>query len=162
MHDPVSIRPIQPGDNKALAKIIRDSLAEFNANKPGTVYYDPTTDTLFEVFQKDRSIYFVAEQNGEIIGGSGIYPTDALPDGTCELVKFYLSPKARGKGIGKELLQRCIAVAAEMGYKKIYLETMPELTIAIPMYEKFGFTYLSSALGNSGHTGCDIWMIKEL
>lgn len=39
---------------------------------------------------------------------------------------------------------------------------MPELTIAIPMYEKYGFTYLTGAQGNSGHTGCDVWMIKEL
>jgi putative acetyltransferase len=71
-------------------------------------------------------------------------------------------PEVRGKGIGKLLMQKCIAEAENMGYKKIYLETMPELTIAIPMYEKFGFTYLPSAQGNSGHTGCDVWMIKEL
>jgi putative acetyltransferase len=30
------------------------------------------------------------------------------------------------------------------------------------LYEKFGFTYLSAAQGNSGHTGCDVWMLKEL
>lgn len=157
-----SIRTIQSADNRALAKIIRDTLAEFKANKPGTVYYDDTTDRLFELFKKEGSIYFVAEYNGAITGGSGIYPTAALPEGTCELVKFYLSPAARGKGIGKELLQKCMAAAKEMGYQKIYLETMPELTIAIPMYEKYGFTYLPGPLGNSGHTGCDVWMIKEL
>lgn len=156
------IRNIKQGDNAALAKIIRDTLKEFKANKPGTVYYDETTDQLYEVFKTANSIYFVAELNGEIVGGSGIYPTTGLPEGTCELVKFYLSPAARGKGIGKELLQKCIAAAKEMGYKKMYLETMPELTIAIPMYEKYGFTYLSSAQGSSGHTGCDVWMIKDL
>ena len=156
------IRTIARGDNKALATIIRNTLTEFKANKPGTVYYDETTDHLSEVFKIDGSIYFVAELNGEIIGGSGIYPTANLPEGTCELVKLYLSSKARGKGLGKTLLQKCIATAKEMGYKKIYLETMPELTIAIPMYEKLGFTYLPAAQGNSGHTGCDVWMIKEL
>ena len=155
-------RTILPGDNKALAKIIRDTLAEFKANKPGTVYYDDTTDHLFEVFTKKASIYFVAELEGEIIGGAGIYPTANLPDGTCELVKLYLSAKARGKGVGRLLMEKCIAAAKELGYKKIYLETMPELTIAIPMYEKFGFTYLSAAQGSSGHTGCDVWMIKDL
>lgn len=156
------IRTIGQEDDAALAKIIRDTLKEFKANKPGTVYYDATTDRLFEVFKKERSIYFVAEHNGEIMGGSGVYPTAGLPEGTCELVKFYLSPAARGKGIGKELLQKCMAAAKELGYKRIYLETMPELTIAIPMYEKYGFTYLPSAQGNSGHTGCDVWMIKEM
>ena len=161
MHDFI-IRTIQPGDDKALATIIRDTLTEFKANKPGTVYYDETTDHLSDVFKTAGSIYFVAELEGEIMGGSGIYPTANLPEGTCELVKLYLSSKARGKGLGKILLQKSIAAAKELGYKKIYLETMPELTIAIPMYEKLGFTYLSAAQGSSGHTGCDVWMIKEL
>ncbi len=161
MHD-FLIRTIKPGDDQALATIIRDTLTEFKANKPGTVYYDDTTDHLSEVFKATGSIYFVAELDGAVLGGSGIYPTANLPGGTCELVKLYLSSKARGKGLGKTLLQKCIVAAKEMGYKKIYLETMPELTIAIPMYEKLGFTYLPAAQGSSGHTGCDVWMIKEL
>jgi putative acetyltransferase len=161
MHEQI-IRTIEPGDNKALATIIRTSLEEFKANKPGTVYFDDTTDHLAAVFTLKGSIYFVAELDGEIIGGGGIYPTANLPEGTCELVKLYLSSKARGKGIGKLLMEKCIATAKEFGYKKIYLETMPELTIAIPIYKKFGFTYLQAAQGSSGHTGCDVWMIKDL
>ena len=42
----IQIRPIAPSDNIALAKVIRDALTEFGANKPGTVYFDPTTDAL--------------------------------------------------------------------------------------------------------------------
>jgi putative acetyltransferase len=44
----------------------------------------------------------------------------------------------------------------------MYLETMPELTIAVPMYEKNGFQYLEAPLGNSGHFGCAIQMLKQL
>jgi len=161
MHN-LLIRTIQPGDDTTLAKIIRETLTEFKANKPGTVYYDETTDHLSDTFKTNRSIYFVAEMDGEIIGGGGIYPTANLPEGTCELVKLYISLKGRGKGLGKLLMEKCITAARELGYKKIYLETMPELTIAIPMYEKLGFTYLPAAQGSSGHTGCDVWMIKEL
>jgi putative acetyltransferase len=156
------IRTIREADNRALAKIIRDALTEFGANKPGTVYFDETTDQLSKVFTAKGSIYFVAELDGQIVGGGGVYPTANLPDGTCELVKLYLSSKVRGRGLGKLLLEKCITAARELGYKKIYLETMPELTIAIPMYEKLGFTYLQAAQGSSGHTGCDVWMIKNL
>lgn len=156
------IRTIREADNMALAKIIRDALTEFGANKPGTVYFDETTDQLSKVFTAKGSIYFVAELDGQIVGGGGVYPTANLPDGTCELVKLYLSSKVRGRGLGKLLLEKCITAARELGYKKIYLETMPELTVAIPMYEKLGFTYLQSAQGSSGHTGCDVWMIKDL
>lgn len=157
-----TIRKIANEDNERLAFIIRAVLAEFKANKPGTVYYDPTTDDLFTLFQIPCSAYFVATINDEIVGGSGVYPTANLPRGCCELVKLYLSPAARGKGIGKALMQQCFAAAKELGYTSMYLETMPELSTAVGMYEQMGFTYLTGPLGNSGHFGCDIWMLKQL
>jgi len=137
-------------------------LAEFGANKPGTAYFDPSTDTLFEVFQKPRSVYNIAEMNGKIIGGAGIYPTDGLDNDTCELVKMYLRPHVRGLGLGRLLIEKCIEQAKELGYKKIYLESMPELRQALKVYEKFGFEYLKGPMGNSGHTGCSLWMLKKL
>jgi putative acetyltransferase len=154
------IRTIEPADNPALAIIVRNTLAEFGANRPGTVYYDPTTDALFELFRKPRSTYFVALQNGQIMGGAGIYPSDGLPGDTCELVKMYLVPEARGKGLGKLLIEKSLGYAAEAGYKKVYLETMPELKQAVKVYEKFGFGYLDGPMGNTGHFGCGIWMMK--
>ena len=158
----ITTRPIEKKDNAALATIIRNALSEFNANKPGTVYYDETTDHLFEVFQAGKGMYKVVAAGNEVLGGAGIYHTDGLDEDTCELVKLYLAPQARGRGIAKQLMMECLEAAKAAGYKKIYLETMPELQVAVPMYEKFGFTFLKGPLGNSGHTGCDIWMIKSL
>ena len=158
----VHIRDIRKEDNTALAKIVRDTLAEFGANHPNTVYFDPTTDTLFEVFQTPRSKYFLAELNNEMVGGGGIYPTEGLPEDTCELVKMYLLPQARGHGFGRLLIEKCIEAATENGFKKIYLETMPELKQALHVYEKFGFEYLNGPMGNSGHTGCSLWMLKKI
>jgi len=162
MENKITIRKIEATDNAALAKIVKGTLAEFGANHPNTVYYDPTTDALFELFQKERAAYNVAEVNGEIVGGGGIYPTDGLPDDTCELVKMYLLPEARGLGLGKILINKCIEQARENGFKKIYLETMPELKQALNVYAKFGFEYLKGPMGNSGHTGCSLWMLKNL
>jgi len=158
----VTIRDLRKEDNPALAKVVKDTLAEFGANHPNTVYYDPTTDALFEVFQTSRSKYFLAEINNKIVGGGGIYPTDGLPPDTCELVKMYLLPEARGLGLGRTLIEKCIEAAAENGFKKIYLETMPELKQALSVYEKFGFEFLKGPMGNSGHTGCSLWMLKSL
>ncbi len=158
----ISIRTIHPSDNPFLSKIVKDTLAEFGANHPGTVYYDPTTDTLYELFQIEGAAYFVAEINNEIVGGGGIYPTDGLPADTCELVKMYLLPQARGKNLGRTLIEKCIAFAKEAGYKQVYLESMPELKQALKVYAKFGFEYLKGPMGNSGHTGCSLWMLKEL
>ena len=157
-----SIRFIEPKDNVALAAVIRAALTEFGANKPGTVYFDPTTDQLFQLFETPGSVYYVAEKDNEIIGGCGIFPTVGLPDKTCELVKLYLAPSARGTGLGKALMLKAMAWAKEAGYEQVYLETMPELSNAVTMYEKLGYNRLTKALGNSGHDGCSIWMLKAL
>lgn len=158
----IQLRPIQPGDNPVIAKIIRDTLTEFGANHPGTVYYDPTTDALYELFQTKKAHYNIAILDGQIVGGGGIYPTEGLPDDTCELVKMYLLTKARGTGLGKKLIEAAIDAAITNGFKKMYLETMPELKPALGIYTRFGFEYLDGPMGNSGHTGCTLWMMKTL
>jgi putative acetyltransferase len=158
----ISIRPIELGDNPVMAKIIRSALAEFGADKPGTVYYDESTDHLFELFQTPGSCYFVAQDGEEILGGAGIFPTEGLPPHWCELVKMYLRREARGLGIGRTLITKSLEEAKKMGYKTVYLETMPELSKAVKVYEKFGFEYLCQPMGNSGHFGCDMWMKIDL
>lgn len=162
MKDELIIRKIIADDDAKLAFIIRNSLEEFGAVKPGTVYFDESTDHLHEVFKTERSAYFVVEINGEVSGGAGIFPTEALPKKTCELVKMYVSSRARGKGLGKLLLQKCVEEAKKIGFEKMYIETMPELSIAIEMYKKNGFTFIPGFLGNSGHSGCDIFMLRDL
>jgi putative acetyltransferase len=158
----IRIKPIQPNDNKALAVIIRNALTEFNAAKEGTVYFDETTDRLSTVFENEGSCYFCLWVNDELMGGAGIYPTEGLSADTCELVKLYLAPASRGKGFGRMLMDKCEVAALNMNYRFVYLETLPELTIAVPLYEKMGYEYLNQPLGNSGHSGCDIWMLKKL
>ena len=162
MEQSVIIREIQKGDQESLAKIIRSSLEEFGAAKQGTVYYDSTTDNLSELFRQERSSYFVAQVSGWVAGGAGIFPTQGLEEDTCELVKMYVSSRARKKGIGQLLLQTCMKDARQKGFRKMYIETMPELTLAIQMYLKAGFNYIEGPLGSSGHTGCSIFMLKTL
>lgn len=158
----MQIRPIQQKDNPYIAQLIRNVLTEFGANKPGTVFTDPTTDALFELFQTENAYYFITEDSGEIVGGCGIYPTQGMPDGCIELVKLYVANSKRGTGLGKQLMQLAIEKAAEFGFKEVYLETLPELHIAVGLYEKLGFTYLEKPYGDSGHFACDLWMRKEI
>ncbi len=162
MNSNIPIRQIELQDNFDIAIVIRGALEEFGANKPGTVYFDSTTDHLYELFRTEGSVYFVALLDGRVIGGAGIYPTDNLPAGTCELVKLYLHKDARGTGLGKKLLLTAMDWAKQYGYNQVYLESMPELSKAVTIYENVGFKRLNEPLGNSGHSGCDIWMAKAL
>lgn len=158
----ISIEKIQSGDNQAIAALIREVLTEFGANKPGTVFTDPTTDNLYLLFQTPKAHYFIAKDNGVIVGGCGIYPTNGLPEECVELVKLYVSKSHRSIGLGKQLMERSINAAISEGYRELYLETLPELHIAVGLYEHLGFEYLDHPYGDSGHFACDLWMRKKL
>ncbi len=156
------IRKIKAEDNPFIEKIIKTVFEEHGLNKPGTAYYDECLKVMSEFYSIPKSIYYVGIENGKIIGSAGIYPTEGLNEDTCELTKMYLLPEARGKGYGRALVQKCITFAKAQGYKKIYLETMPEFKSAVGIYQKSGFDLLPGALGNSGHFTCSIHMIKNL
>jgi putative acetyltransferase len=158
----ITFRTIEEKDNKEIAELIRTVFREFNIQKPGTVYFDPTTDNLYELFRAPGSEYWIAEENGIIAGGCGVYPTPGLPEGCAELVKFYLSSSQRGKGIGWQLMEKTFGSARRTGYKQLYLESLPELSKAISLYEKADFKFIPGPMGKSGHFGCNIWMLKEL
>jgi len=158
----ILIRPIEKQDNPKLTQLIKGVFIEFKVDGPGCVFSDPTTDHLYELFQTQKSAYWVAIENETIVGGCGIFPTDGLPDGYAELVKFYLSTQTRGKGIGKELMQTAISWASDSGYTQLYLESFAAFGKAVGMYEKAEFKPIKHALGNSGHYACTIWMVKDL
>jgi putative acetyltransferase len=142
--------------------MIRTVFEEYNAETVGTVYSDPTTDALFELFQVPNAAFYLAEENGEIKGCCGIYPTAGLPNGCAELVKYYVAGDVRGTGVGRSLFEKCEAFALDAGYINLYIESTPDFIQAVRIYEKIGFKMLAKPLGNSGHFGCDIWMLKEL
>jgi putative acetyltransferase len=156
------IRDILLSDNRAMASILRATLVEFNVDLDGTAYYDASTDDLFSFFNHPACKYFIAELDGKVVGGAGIYPTQHLPEGTCELVKMYLLPDVRNIGLGSRLIEQCLDFAKTAGYKQVYIETMPELQKAVTLYKKFGFEHLDGPMGITEHYGCSIWMLKTL
>lgn len=158
----ILFRAIRPNDDQALAAIIRTSIAEFDVPREGTAYTDPTTDRLHSLFQTPGSLYWVAEEDGQILGGCGVFPTEGLPEGCAELVRFFLTAAARGKGLGYRLMEKTFASARELGYRQLYLESFPQMEKAVSLYEKAGFRHLQQAWGNSGHYACNVWMAKEL
>jgi putative acetyltransferase len=158
----ITIRKLLKKDNPFISAIIKRALEEHGVARPGTVYTDPTTDDLFTLFSREDAVYFIAEENGKMLGGCGVYPTVGLPEGCAELVKLYVSKEGRGKGTGYVLLEKCAVEAKELGYKQLYLETLPELSRAVTLYYRSGYKDLNGPLGESGHFACSIWMLKEL
>lgn len=158
----IVIREIKKEDNAKIEQIIKACFHEFDIPLTGTAYADIETTRMYESYQKDNEIYFVVDVDGEVLGGAGIKHLADFDQDFCELQKMYYSQNVRGKGIGKQMLQKCLKVAKELGYSKCYLESASQLKAAIHIYESFGFKHLKGPLGNTGHYSCGVWMTKEL
>jgi len=157
-----SIRPIELQDSSQVAVIIRTVMPEFGANGAGFAIHDEEVDNMFSAYTRPRCSYFVCEVDGRIIGGGGIAPLEGGDENTCELKKMYFLPEARGKGLGQQVLQRCLVAAKEKGFRYCYLETFNTMKDAMKLYAKNGFIKIPGALGNTGHFACDTFYQLDL
>ncbi|MBI4866361.1 MAG: MarR family transcriptional regulator [Candidatus Wallbacteria bacterium] len=162
MAQEILIRTIRAADNRPLAKLIRTVVKEFGHGGRGGPAEDAELGNLRAAYGRPRHAYFVAERDRMLLGGAGIAPLAGAPPDTCELRKMYLSPNARGLGIGRTLLERCFETAKAYGYSRCYIETTREMTGARRLYEAAGCTRLSRRLGSTGHFQSDVHYLKEL
>lgn len=156
------IRQILKKDNPFVASIIREVLIDFGVPKVGTAYADKTLDTMYELYQQPRAIYFVIELDGKIIGGGGFSQLENSKENICELQKMYFLPEARGLGLGHKMIELCLKKAKAYKFEKCYLETMTYMKAAQGLYLKKGFDYIDGPIGNTGHYSCPVHMLKEL
>lgn len=160
--DTIVIREITLKDDAKIAQAIRSVLIEFGVPKVGTAYEDAALDCMTATYNKDKKLYFVVAQGEEILGGAGISPLDNYDGNICELQKMYFTEAARGKGIGSQMMQKCLEFAKASGFDKCYLETMPYMDAARKLYRKVGFESIPEPMGDTGHYSCSVWMLKDL
>jgi len=156
------IRLIEPADVPALLQIIRESRAEYGMENRIAELLEPADHTLYETYQRQRSLYFVAVLGGEIVGGAGIAPLAASDPLTCELQRMYLRRDVRGRGIGNVLLEQCLKAARQFLYVRCYLETINEMQEALEFYGRNGFRDLRAPTGRTGHEHNDRWLMRPL
>ena len=80
---------------------------------------------------------FYAEQDGKPAGCVGLRP---FSEGICEMKRLYVEPTFRGLGIGRDLVLAAIRTAKSLGYRRMMLDTLPAMRIAVKLYREMGFT----------------------
>lgn len=156
------IRPISPPDNPIIAKIVLRVMEDFDADPNTTIAGDPTLHHMYENYEEARAAYFIAMWSGKVVGGCGIRQLEGTQDNVCELQRMFILPEVRGKGIGKALMEKCLSQASGFGYEQVYIETLSQMHEARQLYRSYGFIETPQRLGNTGHGGCDIKMLKDL
>lgn len=156
------IRNIEATDDAALAQLIRSILKNRGLDVPGTAYFDPELDHLSAYYAASpQRAYFVAEQNGELIGGAGCAPLAGVPY-VAEVQKLYVAPAARRQGVATQLMDAVEDFARNAGFLHTYLETHHALPEALTLYQKRGYTQMEAPYPGSPHTTMDYFFTKEL
>jgi GNAT superfamily N-acetyltransferase len=100
--------------------------------------------------------FVLVREDGRPAAGGGIR---RLADGVCEIKRMYVVPEARGRGHGRRLLEALERVAADLGYRRVRLDTAQSMTTAMALYESAGYRPIPDYNGN---TYASFWGEKEL
>lgn len=106
--------------------------------------------------RRGGSFDVLLDDAGKVIASVGLC---RIGPGVCELRKMYLDPRHRGKGLGRLLLDHALRRAAELGFKRVELETSTKLETARRLYERYGFKPF-----HKDHVAarCDLTMFLDL
>lgn len=108
-------------------------------------HYDEEINHLEEKYGVPFGRLYLAYCNGEAAGCIGLRKID---EQNCEMKRLYVRPQFRGKKLGRQLVQKIIIDAKEIGYSQMLLDTLPFLEKAVCMYKEFGF-YTIDCYNNS-------------
>ena len=98
--------------------------------------FDKDLHNIEEVYLQNSGEFLVATLGDEIVGIGGFSKVD---EATAELRRMRVKQEFQGRGIGSLLLDKLIAKAKKLGYKKLILDTFKNQTIAGKMYASRGF-----------------------
>ena len=144
MSDDISIRTdLRPGDLGriiSLHGVVYDPLGGYGLTFEAFV---GRTIAEFVLDNNARGRIWLAERGDRLVGCSAI----ALRDNDRGQLRWVLvDPSARGRGIGKQLVNAAMDYCREKGCKQVFLETTDGLPESQTLYEKLGFTVTSESV----------------
>jgi putative acetyltransferase len=153
---PITIRAATPEDVpaiRAVLHLVREEfqvLCEIGSN-------DMELDDLeSNYFARGGYFEVLEDASHRIVGCAGLYP---LSEQRAELGKMYLLPQARGRGLGRQLLENMLDAARRGGFREVWIETNSNLSDAIRLYQGYGFEPVAL---ESGVSACDAAYLLRL
>ena len=91
-------------------------------------------------------VFVIVYEDGEAVAGGGL--RRLAPD-AAEIKRMFVAPPARGRGHGRRVLDELEAAAADLGYRRLRLDTAQSMTTAIALYRSAGYRDIPDYNGNS-------------
>lgn len=144
------VRPYNTRDLSALVRLVRELQAHeaalFDRMKPAEAMGAWYVDLLEKWNREEEGTVLIAEENGEVVGYATIL-TNVVEDGTGDEVSYayarvgdlVTSETARGRGIGKLLLEECERRARLAGRDELRITVLAKNERARDVYRRFGF-----------------------
>lgn len=149
-------RPACNGDAEAIRTVVFDALLEYGL-APDPAGTDADLDDIERHYWRNGGWFVVIENaDGDVVGSVALHRHNG---DTAELRKMYLARTARGRGIGKWILEQALAEARQRGYQRVLLGTATVLREAVALYRRYGFKPITA---DAVAPRCDLMMALEL
>ena len=149
---PLTIQRLKPTQVDAAKAVVIACCLEFFGNPP-QLFED--MDQIAAQYTEPSGIFLVLMDGDRVVGTGAVRRLD---DATCELKRMWFLPEYRGKGQGMKISELLLEFARAAGYKKMRLDTVPELVAANKLYQRLGFHPIERYNTGPG----EIFMEKDL
>lgn len=154
----IKLRPLKAGEDTSAFRILNEEwITHYFKLEPKDV--ETLNHPESSILAKGGQIYFACTES-EVVGCVALIP---MPDGVFELSKMAVSPKMRGLGIGRKLLEYTIEQAVQRGAKSLFLGSSSRLKNAVHLYESLGFKHVPpESLPDMHYSRADVFMEMAL
>ncbi|MEN9833825.1 MAG: hypothetical protein RL011_18 [Pseudomonadota bacterium] len=149
MRDDVTVEALSTETEDYVKDLIRRNLAGYEEAGSVLAATFRRLTNLLRVYSGDGAKCFVLRdtKSKQCIGFAGLGPLHGLSpsEGLGEVRDLVIEESHRGRGYGGFILQNCIDAARELGYRRLYLETTPQMEKAQKLFVSFGFRPVTQA-----------------
>lgn len=141
---PVTIREATPEDVAAARRLFRE-YADWVGVDLSFQSFDEELAGLPQPYTRPHGFLLFAESAGTVVG---CVAAKKLGDGVAEAKRLYVIAEYRGRGIGRQLMERLLRETQEIGYRAVRLDTLPQMQAARGLYKALGFRRIAAYYHN--------------